>query len=307
MKAITSAALILFAGTALSAQEERFLEGEARQRAAEARLACAARVEHLDGVVSVNMGGTGKSYRLFILVRDAAAKARVQEKIGGDRFRGLDIHWSFAAAARKPAGPALRNTGPVNYMMGMAPSPRKSAPVNSMMGAPLRQTRALPRNDVKAFQPQQDEGENFWKAKVTDCDIVRNHLKMKRISHPIGNGRYYKPCQLMLRSVTGAGGGHSFYYTKHRPDCPIRLGRVGQPSWADHHIAWIFQKGFTQPIRGGITWPYELRASDSLWRRQMVQDVKSRLPRIRDGAEWVWTGYGWYWRTASRYYPYGGY
>ena len=136
--------------------------------------------------------------------------------------------------------------------------------------------------------------QNPWKASVTDCDIIRDYLKMKPMRHPIGDTMYSKtPCQLVHRSVIGAGGGHSYLFTKHRDDCSIRLGRVAQPAWADNFVAWVFQKGFTSAQRGGFLWPTELRADDKAWDRQAGKEMKTVLPYIREGAEWSNTQSGW--------------
>jgi hypothetical protein len=127
------------------------------------------------------------------------------------------------------------------------------------------------------------------KGEVTGCDIIRDYLKLKPVHHPIGNGRSLIPCQLVRRSVVGPGGGHTYVYTKHRSDCPIRLGRVSQPEWADNFVGWVFQKGFTPVMRAGFTWPNELRADDKLWDAQAKNELMTRLPYIREGAEWTYT------------------
>jgi len=115
---------------------------------------------------------------------------------------------------------------------------------------------------------------------------------LKKVLHPAGGGRSWVPCQVIFRSVIGAGGGHSLTYTKHRPTCPIRLGRVGMPAGSDRFMAWVFRSGITPPIRAGFLWPTELRASDNLWVRQAWGDFEARLPYIRSGGPSVpapWT------------------
>lgn len=159
-----------------------------------------------------------------------------------------------------------------------------------------------------AIQVPEDRDTNVWRASVVDCDLVRDYLEMSPELRRSRGGRTVDPCRLILRKVQGAGGGHSYVYTKHRGECPIRLGRVDQPSWADHYIGWIFQKGFQPAMRGGIFWPSELRASDKLWTRQATEDLMTRLPYIREGAEWVQTpterpGLGWSWKAPTTAIP----
>jgi hypothetical protein len=52
---------IVLAGTVFAqpAEETRLLEGQARQRAAEAKQRAAALLDFVDGVQSVNLGGSG--------------------------------------------------------------------------------------------------------------------------------------------------------------------------------------------------------------------------------------------------------
>ncbi len=226
----------------------------ARLRATEARERAEARIGLLDGVRSIGMGGAGTEYRLIIVVDSVLAKARAKEALGGDVFEGLKILWTVTGTGlpvvHVPAPPPAE-----------APPPAAAAPPPALGEVPG----------------------NFWNAKAEDCDIIRDHLKMKRITHPSGNGRSWLPCAVHLRQVVGAGGGHTFTYTKHRPDCPIRLGRVGMPPYADDFIAWVYSSGYTYPIRAGFTWPNELRASDSLWARQAWGDLESRMGYVRSG------------------------
>ena len=224
----------------------------ARLRATEARERAEARIGLFDGVRSIGMGGAGEEYRLIIVVDSVQAKARAREALGGDVFERLRILWTVAG------------TGLPVVHVPPPPPPLQAAPP--------------PAAPALGAAPG-----NFWNAKPEDCDIIRDHLKLKRISHPSGNGRYWLPCAVHLRQVVGAGGGHTFTYTKHRPDCPIRLGRVGMPPYADHFIAWVYSSGYTYPIRAGFTWPTELRASDSLWARQAWGDLESRMGYVRSG------------------------
>lgn len=148
---------------------------------------------------------------------------------------------------------------------------------------------ALKPAAAKAAPPPPPAPEELLRGEATDCDIIRDYLKMKAVHHPIGNGRSFIPCQLVRRSVVGPGGGHTYVYTKHRGNCPIRLGRTSKPPWADNFVAWVFQKGFTPVLRAGFTWPYELRADDKLWDTQAKNELMTRLPQIREGAEWTYT------------------
>jgi len=220
----------------------------ARLHAVEARERAESRIGLFDGVRGVGMGGTGGEYSLIVVVDSLVTKAMAREALGGDTFEGLKILWTVTGSSRTVVHPA-------------APPPAAPAP---------------------AAAPAEVPG-NFWNAKPEDCDIIRDHLKMKKISHPSGNGRYWLPCAVHLRQVVGAGGGHTFTYTKHRPDCPIRTGRVGMPAYADRFIAWVYTSGYTEPIRAGFTWPTELRAGDSLWARQAWGDLHSRMGYVRSG------------------------
>lgn len=223
----------------------------ARAQAAAARDRAEARVGLFEGVRSVGMGGTGAEYRLIVVVDSYPTKARVKEALGGESFDGVRILWTIAGNGLPVAN---------------GPAPAEPPPVPAAFPAPAAEV-----------------ADNFWNAKPEDCDIIRNHLKMKKISHPSGNGRSWLPCAVHLRQVVGAGGGHTFTYTKHRPDCPIRTGRVGMPAYADRFIAWVYTSGYTYPIRAGFTWPTELRASDSLWARQAWGDLESRMGYVRSG------------------------
>jgi hypothetical protein len=255
----------------------------ALRRAADARLRCETLLGALEGVTVVGLGGSREDYRILVTCKDPSARAAARALAGGDTVDGVKILWTLAPK-----------------------DPPKPAPQPPKLQAPSEE----PAPQVPP-----------WKAEATDCDIVRDYLKLKPVNHPAGQGRSYVPCQLVRRSVTGAGGGHSYTYTKHRPDCPIRLGRVAQPAWADSFIAWVFQKGFTPVARAGITWPYELRADDKLWDQQAAGELMTRLPYIREGAEWEtatgqyvkvrtpwfsgwlstggWPGLGWTWRDPA--------
>ena len=227
--------------------------------AVELKKRCRERLEGVEGIVSVGLGGVNDTYSLLIVCRTEEARKKARAILGGNRFEGLKIFWSIS--------------GP---------------PAVTVKVPKLLQDKKQPEPE---FDP--DGAAPPWEASVLDCDIIRTYLKLKPVRHPAGNGRSLKPCKVHHRQVVGAGGGHSYYYTKHRGDCPIRLGRVAEPPWADNTIAWIFRKGFTPAARASFLWPTELRADDKLWARQAGEDLRTRLPYIRAGAEWGYTDSGW--------------
>jgi hypothetical protein len=240
--------------SALALQDEAL--AEARARAVEARNEAENRVGLIPGVRSVGMGGAGIEFRVLIVVDSLEAKAKARQAIGGDLVERVPVVWSIRpVAAAVEAPPAAAPPPPAQAL----PVPPPAAEIG------LR------------------AADNFWKARPEDCDIIRDHLRMKSVSRPAGNGRYWRPCAVHLRQVVGVAGGHTFTYTKHRPDCPIRLGRVGMPAESDRFITWVYTSGYTYPIRAGFFWPTELRGSDSLWIQQAYGDLASRTGYIRSG------------------------
>jgi hypothetical protein len=109
----------------------------------------------------------------------------------------------------------------------------------------------------------------------------------------------------MTRTTIGPAGSYSFTYTNHRPDCPVRLGRVSEPSWSDNYMAWVFRQGITAPKQGNLGIqgnPWDVAA-------QAAADMASRLPNIREGAGASGWPYYWpygYWPYSywPYYYPY---
>ncbi|HLY07889.1 MAG TPA: hypothetical protein VKW04_01165, partial [Planctomycetota bacterium] len=224
---------------------------------------CAAALESVAGVASVGVGGSGTDYRLLVAVRDAATQRSVRELIG-DAYGGVRIVWSIA---ERPTRAALAEPPGERF------PPLVVAPAPAPPPAPDRQ--------------------NPWNASALDCDIVRDYLHLKPVTHPAGNGKSWAPCQILKRTTLGPGGSTSFSYTAHRPDCPIRLGRVGEPAGSDQVLAWIFRQGITPPTGGAFTLP----SSDWAWSLQAAADMASRMPLIREGASasgpvWI-AGYGW--------------
>jgi hypothetical protein len=96
---------------AQSGDETRLLEGQARQRAADARQKAAALLDFVDGVQSVNMGGTGTDYRLLIVTRTPAARRAARTELGGGEiFDGIRVSWIGPAGGADPTlaqAPAL--------------------------------------------------------------------------------------------------------------------------------------------------------------------------------------------------------
>lgn len=245
-------------------------EQKARDRAIEMRAECATALESVEGVATVGVGGSGRDYRLLIAVRDAATQRHVRDLIGGDAYGGVRIVWSVSEPPRQ--------TTPLAEPSGDRLQPRQPEPVPDRL--------------------------NPWNASVTDCDIIREYLRMKPVTHPAGNGKSWTPCQVLRRTTIGPGGGHFFTYTSHRPDCPVRLGRVGEPPWADNYLSWVFRQGMT-PAAGTN---YTLPGNGWTWAAQAAVDMASRLPNIREGAQagstWV-PGYGWVYSTPPLYPPPG--
>jgi len=244
---------------------------QVRRRALDLKLECAEALKDVDGVGSVGLGGTGGDWRLLIAVRDKDAQRAVRELIGGDSYGGLRIVWSVAEAPRPGAD-------------HFAPPPAPEPPAEK-------------RVPVEPFENRN----NIWQASITDCDIIRDHLRLKKIQHPSGNGMSWVPCQVVQRTTIGPDGGHSFTYTRHRPDCPVRMGRVGEPGWSDNYMAWVFRTGMTSPTPTNYTIP----GNQWDFEHQSSADMASRLPQVREGATSVpvWP-YGPYVSPYARPYPY---
>jgi hypothetical protein len=262
--------LLLILGLALQ-EDPKILERNARDHAQQMRQECATALESVDGVASVGVGGSGTDYRILIAVRDPATQRQVRDLIG-ETYGGVRIVWSIASAPRPalPVEPQADRPRPLPAM----PAPDR---MNSGIASPL------------------------------DCDIIRDYLKLKPVTHPVGNGKSWTPCALTRRTTIGPGGVTSFSYTNHRPDCPIRLGRVGEPPGADHFIAWVFRQGMTPPMGGNFTLP----SNDWAWGLQAAADMASRMPSVREGAsaaDPVWIGgYGWIYPYGPNSYSYSSY
>lgn len=239
----------------------------ARDHARAMREECAAALASVDGVTSVGVGGSGTDYRILVAVRDGGTQRQVRDLIG-DRYGGVRIVWSVAGPSRPVPSPGLPPARPF-------PPPPEPAPDRA----------------------------NAWNASFLDCDIIRDYLRLQPQSHPSGDGKFWTPCRLSRRTTVGPGGVSSFSYTDHRPDCPIRLGRVGEPPGADHFIAWVFRSGRTPPTGGQFTLP----SNEWAWGVQAAADLASRMPSIREdefaaGPLWV-GGYGWVVPDSAPVYP----
>src|SRR5262249_42891854 len=127
----------------------------------------------------------------------------------------------------------------------VAPAPAPAPPTD---GAKPPPRKAEPEKELELLE---------------DCDIFRDHLKLKPvIRHK--DKLTIDGCKLMRRSRVGGGGGHAFWYTRHRFDCPIRTNRLSKPSQADEFTTWVFTRGF-QPAKDGSFLVFELKGSDKLW------------------------------------------
>jgi len=131
-----------------------------------------------------------------------------------------------------------------------------------------------------------------------DCDIIRDYLKLKPVTRH-EDGKTIPGCQLIHRQRIGGGGGHTFWFTRHRTDCPIRTNRLKEPEDMDEFVKWVFTQGF-QPAQRRSFLLFELKGSDKMWFEQVKQDLTALLPYIREGAVWVKAdekkgGIGWKW------------
>jgi hypothetical protein len=161
----------------------------AREKAGEIRARCITRLDGVAGVSSVNYAGSGTDYRLLIVVQTYFAKAVAREKIGGDAWEGMGIHWTV-----------------LSNQTVAAPAPAPTPP-------PATQPEAPPTS-TPSTEP--------------DCDIVRAQLGLAPMRHPVGGTSWksWVPCKVWLRSVNGPGGGHSYLHAKHRPGCVYQNGLV---------------------------------------------------------------------------------
>lgn len=196
---------------------------------ADIRARCLTRLDGIPGIISVGYVGSGTNYRILIVLRDYTAKLAAREKLGGDKWEGLPVLWSVTSTATVVAPPAA----PVD-------DPKPTDPPPAVSKAPL---------------PAAANGE-------PDCDIVRSQMGLPAMRRPVGGNSWksWIPCKVWLRSVVGAGGGHSYLYTKHRPGCGYRDGLASE----------VYREGFLYPT--------ELRGSDRNWWGQVAQDLQHKFP-----------------------------
>jgi hypothetical protein len=235
MLALCTAALAVLGAPRVESQDED--AALARAKAIELRGRCMTLLDDVDGVTSVNYAGAGNDYRLMVVVRDPAARQAARKKTGGDTWEGMPILWSVthAGSFTKPATTTVA-----------APPEGTPPPPN----APAEPAPAKPSTPA---QPG---------AEIPDCDILRAQMGLPPLHRMVGGGSWksWIPCKVWLRAVQGAGGGHSYLYTKHRPGCP-------------------FQDGLASGVyREGFLYPTELRGSDLNWARQVEQDLQSKFP-----------------------------
>jgi hypothetical protein len=228
---LAAIAAVFFAPLLPSQEDEAVL---ARSKAIEVHSRCMTLLDGIDGISSVSYAGSGSDYRLLISVRDYTVKQTAKQKLGGDSWEGMRILWTvtnpnFATSTKTIAAP-------------QEPAPQDPA-------AP-QASPSLTRQDP-AVMPG-----------IPDCDIVRAQMGLPPVRHLVGGGSWksWVPCKIWLHAVEGAGGGHSYLYTKHRPGCP-------------------FQDGLCSAVyREGFLYPFSLRADDSNWRRQVAQDLGAKFP-----------------------------
>jgi hypothetical protein len=233
----------------------------------------------LDGVLDISVGGIDGKMVLIVRVNSEKSRDAVR-LLSGNGLEGHQVYIQITSSKPKKDDQPAAIQAPKSEKKKVEPDPVASDKIE------------IP----------DDRGSNFWKASVVDCDIIRSYHKLKDVTRKNSVGMIVHPCKMVLRQQVGAGGGHSYVYTKHRSECPVRLGRVAQPAWADNYIAWVFQVGFGPAMRGSFLWPYELRASDKLWVKQVREDLMTRLQYIREGAQWTRTpddrpGVGWKWEA----------
>jgi hypothetical protein len=224
-------------------------------------------IRSLEGVVDVGVGGSSEEPRIVVRVSSEEAKAAVSRKIGGN----VEGYKFFIYVAAAP-GQTVVSPAPVD-------PPQKPPP-----------SKAEPEKETNPDS-------------LEDCDIMRDHLKLKPVTR-YKDKKTIDGCQLMRRSRVGGGGGHAFWYTRHRFDCPIRTNRVTKPGRSDEFTTWVFTRGF-QPVQQGSFLVFELKGSDKLWFEGVKQDLTALLPYIREGARWVSAkeedaGEGWRWEVSKK-------
>lgn len=221
-------------------------------------------IRAIEGVVDVAVGGTAQDPRITVRVASEEAKASVGQKIGA-------------------------NAQGYKFFLYVSPPPGQT------VVAPSSPPAGEPKPPPKKTEPEKPETDT-----LEDCDIFRDHLKLKPVTRH-KDGKTLDRCQLMRRSRVGGGGGHAFWYTRHRTDCPVRTNRIAKPAKADEFTTWVFTRGFQPAVQGSFL-VFELKASDKLWFEGVEEDLTALLPYIREGARWVKgdkedAGAGWVWQV----------
>jgi hypothetical protein len=224
-------------------------------------------IRSMEGVIDVAVGGTAEEPRILVRVSSEEAKAAVRRNIGG-HVEG----YKFFVYAASPPGQTVVSPAAANPPVKPPPS-------------------------------KMDPEKNGDPDSLEDCDILRDHLKLKPVTRH-KDKKTIDGCQLMRRSRVGGGGGHAFWYTRHRFDCPIRTNRVTRPARSDEFTTWVFTRGF-QPVQQGSFLVFELKGSDKRWFDGVKEDLTALLPYIREGAHWISAkeesaGTGWKWEVPRR-------
>jgi hypothetical protein len=220
-------------------------------------------IRALEGVIDVAVGGTAEDPRIMVRVSSDEAKTAVSQKIGA-------------------------HAGGYKFYIYVAP------PAGQTVVAPATPTDTPKPPPAKKTETEKDP------ETIEDCDIFRDHLKLKPVTRH-KDKLTIDGCKLMRRSRVGGGGGHAFWYTRHRFDCPIRTNKITIPAKADDFTTWVFTRGF-QPASEGSFLVFELKGSDKLWFDGVKDDLTALLPFIREGARWIKAnkedaGAGWKWEV----------
>jgi len=243
-------------------------EAEARKKAEESRKQCAELVAKLPGIKSVTLFGVGTTYRVIVTVATNDFVDGTRDAVG-EAVAGTKV---IIVVATPPPQPVKQGQGVGATQAGDRPADPKPQPA-------AKQKEETPRLP-----------DPYYKG-LPDCDIILEHYKVK----PPSRWKEGYRCQHIRRSClpTMGAGGWTYDYTKHRPKCPVRNGRCAMPADADDYVRWVFTKGFTNPVRAcSFLDGFDLRGSDAAWASSAENDLRTRLPFIREKAEWTSTGKG---------------
>ena len=252
--------LTLWLLAALASQEARPSVEDVKDKHAEA-------VWKVEGVTGLTTGGSKDEPRIVVQVENEQAKTEVLKRIGKE----LEGYKVFVLVA-----PSVASKDPAPEKPPAVPPKPPEHPTTTNPSPPPTSERAL----------------------LEECDILRDHWKLKEIRH-LKDNLTVPNCAVSLRQQIGGGGGRAYTYTKHRQDCPVRLVKAKEPKETDAFLTWVFRVGFSPAARASFL-GYELKGSDSLWFDQVKDDLTGRLPYIREGAVWRrvkndTAGVGWTW------------